>query len=91
MFVMLSSCVEMESRGCAAARVGVDELVMFWRGGSRMCGGIVIVCSAFMVAEGGVFSPRIALCRVVGVCDKSYVEDGDGVPNCPNLVSSLPK
>src|SRR5690242_8575393 len=94
MFVMLSSCVEMESRGWLGAGVGVEEFVMFWRGGSRMCGGIVMVCSAFMVADGGVFSPRMPLWlgRVVGVCVKSYRDDGDTEPNCPNLgSSSLPK
>lgn len=108
MFAMLSSCEEIESSGCpaagadadadagagAGAGVGVDELVMLVRGGSRICAGIVIVCSAFMVAEGGVFSPRRALWlgRAVGVWVKSKAVEGDVLPNCANLRSdSLPK
>jgi hypothetical protein len=59
---MLKSWVEIESNGCIGGggdRVGV--FVTFCSGGSRMCGGMVIVCRAIIVADGGVFSPRKAL------------------------------
>jgi hypothetical protein len=47
-----------------------------------MCGGIVIVWSAIIVAEGGVFSPRIALWlgRIEEVSLISKRADGVGVP-----------
>ena len=36
--------------------------VMLESGGSRCSLGMVMVCKASIVAEGGVFSPRIAFC-----------------------------
>lgn len=45
MELMLSNWLEIESNGCACDCVGGDrigELVTFCRGGSMMCGGIVM-------------------------------------------------
>lgn len=64
------------------------------RGGSRIWGGIVMVWSATMVAEGGVFSPRIALWegRRAGTSLISKRVDGVGVTSRVGLESgSLPK
>ena len=44
----------------AALAGGGSALVMLESGGSRCSRGMVMVCNASMVAEGGVFSPRIA-------------------------------
>jgi hypothetical protein len=90
MELMLRSWVEIESSGCAGGggdRVG--EVVAFCIGGSRMCGGIVIVCNAIMVADGGVFSPRMALWlgRIEEVSLISNRVDGVGVPCLEGLCS----
>ena len=83
--------MEIESNGCAGGggdRVG--EFVTFCSGGSRMCGGMVMVCSAIMVADGGVFSPRMA--RWLGRTDEvsliSNRVDGVGVPCLEGLTSA---
>ena len=56
-------------------------------GGSRYSRGIVIDCSACIVAEGGVFSPSMAFCRCredgrrAGVSLNTSRANGVGVPN----------
>lgn len=64
MVVMFRSCVENELSLPEVARVP-EALVMSLKGPSRTC----IVCRASMVADGGVFSPRMALgcCLVDGL------------------------
>lgn len=77
----------MESRFWGAGVGDLDEeLVMLDSGGSIKCGGMVIVCSAIMVEEGGVFSPRMDLCddraegRSAGVSLNTSRAEGVGVP-----------
>ena len=87
MEVMLKSWLEMASKfwGAGAGDL-VEELVMLESGGSIRCGGMVIVCKAIMVEEGGVFSPSIDLCcdradgRSAGVSLNTSRPEGVGVP-----------
>ena len=92
--VMLSSWVEMASRFSGPAGGVLDGVfVMLFKGGSIMCGGMFIVCSAIMVADGGVFSPNIALCggladgRNEGVSLRPSRLEGVGVPKREGLRS----
>lgn len=94
MDVILNSWLEMASKFCGADCGGLDGvLVTLFRGGSMMCGGILIVCKAIIVADGGVFSPRIALCdgrddgRSEGVSLRASRLEGVGVPNRDGLRS----
>lgn len=60
MLLMLKSCVEMESKGCNGGGEPRDgEGAGLDCGGSRIWGGIVMVWRAIIVADGGVFSPRM--------------------------------
>lgn len=58
-----------------------------------ICGGMLMVCKAIIVAEGGVFSPKIALCvardegRNEGESLKASRLEGVGVPNRDGLRS----
>jgi hypothetical protein len=67
--------------------------VMLLRGGSMICGGMFMVCKAIMVADGGVFSPRIALWggladgRNEGVSLRASRLEGVGVPKREGLRS----
>lgn len=84
----------MESKDCGGGGERAAEFVTFVSGGSRMCAGIVMFCRAIIVAEGGVFSPRMALWegRRAGVSLISKRAAGDGVPFREGLRSaSLPK
>lgn len=93
--LMPRSWVEIESNdwiGGADDRVG--ELEIFNSGGSMIWGGIVMVCRAIMVADGGVFSPRMALWlgRIEEVSLISNRVDGVGVPCRDGFISgSFPK
>lgn len=95
MVVMLSNEFEMASNvgaGAGAGDCGVRTgdgdggLVTLGSGGSRCSRGIVMFCSASMVAEGGVFSPSIAFWRDrvdgrrAGVSFKISRLPGVGVP-----------
>ena len=80
--------------GVAAGEECADRFVMFDNGGSSMCWGIVMLCNACMVADGGVFSPRIALWlgRRAGVSLISNRDAGVGVSCRIGLTSaSFPK
>lgn len=63
--------------------------ILSGRGGSKMCGGTFMVCRAIIVAEGGVFSPRIGRAdgRNEGVSLKVSRLDGVGVPRREGLRS----
>ena len=59
MLVRLRICVEIASKFCEFRIFGVELLVMFERDVS-VSFGVGIFCNASIVADGGVFSPRIA-------------------------------
>lgn len=59
MLVRLKICVEIASKLCEFRMVGVELLVMLEREVS-ISFGVGIFCKASIVAEGGVFSPRMA-------------------------------
>ena len=60
MVVRPSICVEIASYVCGVRVSADDELVMVDNGVSRSA-GVGMFCSASIVADGGVFSPKIAL------------------------------
>ena len=69
-------------------------LVILVKGGSMTCGGIVMVWRAIMVADGGVFSPSIALCgdreegrKGGGSLSRMSRAEGVGVPIREGLMS----
>lgn len=91
--MMLRSWVEMDSRFCGPACEDLGGVfVALFKGGSMICGGMFMVCSAIMVADGGVFSPKIALCvgRDDGRSEGVSRLEGVGVPRRDGL-SSPPK
>ena len=59
MLVRLKICEEMLSKFCEFRMFGVELLVIFDREVSVSL-GVGMFCNASMVAEGGVFSPRMA-------------------------------
>ena len=59
MLVRLKICVEIASKLCEFRMVGVELLVMLEREVS-ISFGVGIFCKASIVADGGVFSPRMA-------------------------------
>ena len=59
MLVRLKICVEIASKFCEFRMVGVELLVMLEREVS-ISFGVGIFCKASIVADGGVFSPRMA-------------------------------
>ena len=60
MLVRLKICVEIASKFCEFRVVGVELLVMLERDVSVSFGADMF-CNASIVADGGVFSPRMAL------------------------------
>ena len=94
MVVILRSWVDIESRFSGPpGDIFGGVFVMLLRGGSMICGGMFMVCKAIMVADGGVFSPRIALCggladgRNEGVSLRASRLEGVGVPKREGLRS----
>ena len=59
MLVRLKICVEIASKFCEFRMFGIELLVMLEREVSDSF-GVGIFCNASIVADGGVFSPRIA-------------------------------
>lgn len=60
MLVRLKICVEIASKFCEFRKFGVELLVILKREVSVSL-GVAIFCNASIVADGGVFSPRMAL------------------------------
>ena len=84
----------MASKFCGAGCGDFDGVfVMLVKGGSMMCGGTFMVWRAIIVAEGGVFSPKIAFGgglddgRSEGVSLKASRLEGVGVPDRDGLRS----
>lgn len=59
MLVRLKICVEIASKFCEFRKFGVELLVMLERDVS-VSFGVGLFCNASIVAEGGVFSPKMA-------------------------------
>ena len=87
MLVRLKICVEIASKFCEFRIFGIELLVMLEREVSDSF-GVGIFCNASIVADGGVFSPRIAFGggrRRLGVSLPSGV--GVAVPERVGLLS----